>query len=269
MRSVLTLFSLCLAFAAFSLKPIQIVKPEVLVDAKGIKDHPPIWKAVKAMDFSKEQLKMMVWYGQKALRPRHLQGRFYEEERPYFSNMKALEVYVSGEAPDAWALIMIAGPENEHLPVEIRPVADLYMVVPKNSYADAAPWPRLPSISELSNGPSCKGRSRVKSLRPADIYGSADLRTDEAAQALLKEVLNYREVEHVEIRSTEKGWPTTMNSIAERKELVHEIVKYKAYSLGEFNGKMILIIPASKNRKIGRRARPVADIYLVVDLTEG
>ena len=266
MRTALILFSLSLAITAFSIKPIQIIKPEVLVDANGVKKHPAIWKAIKTMGFSKEQLKMMVWHGQKTLRPKHLQGRFFEEERPYFKHMKALEVYHAGNEEDGWSLIMLAGPENEHLPVEIRPIADLYMVVRKDSYVDAGPWGRLPNTSELSNGPSYKGKSRVKLLKPSNIYGSAELRIDDAAQVLLKELLSYREVAHIEIRSNEKGWPTGINNIGDRKELAEKLKKYKAYALGEFDGKMILIVPATKNKRIHRRARPIVDIYLVIDL---
>ena len=43
-----------------------------------------------------------------------------------------------------------------------------------------------------------------------------------------------------------------------------ELSSYKAYSLMEFDGKRVLIIPACKNRKIRRNARPLADIYLII-----
>ncbi len=36
-------------------------------------------------------------------------------------------------------------------------------------------------------------------------------------------------------------------------------------TLTEFNGRIVLIVPAAKNKHIARGARPLADIYLVIE----
>ena len=241
-------------------RPITITEPAVLVEAGDVRSNEAIWKAVKKSTFSRSQVKMMMWYGQKELRPKHLQDRFRDEEKPYFVNMRALELLVVGKH----ALIMIAGPENKHLPEEIRPIADLFVVVPTSAYQEAQPWDRLPEATDLMNGPSIKGLSKVKLADPDKIFGNFNLGTDQLAQETLKAMMGYRDVRHVNYRSNEKGWPKGMNSHAERRDLKTELSSYRAYSLMEFDGKRVLIIPACKNRKIRRNARPLADIYLIV-----
>ena len=264
MRTPLILILALLAISANALKPIEIVNPDALVDAKGAKSNKAIWKALKQSAFSKEQLKMIEWYGRKEVRPKRLRQNIYPEDRPFFKKMVALEVLT--DSMGGKSLVLIPAPENQHLPIEIRPMADLYLVVPISAYKPGKPLARLPSIEDLVIGPSYKGLSRFKLLRPENIYGNADLRSDKDAQMIFANLMGYRAVDHLELRCNEDGWPTSMNSLEERKRLADDFKKYKAYALTEFNGKMILIVPAEKNKHISRKARPVADIYLVVDL---
>jgi hypothetical protein len=263
MKQLLLLLCLVLPFSSIALNPIEIINPEALIHAKSAREHRSIWRSLKNSDFSKEQLKMIEWYGKQELRPPHLQERIHEEDRPYFSKMNALEVLT--DSIEGISLIMIPAPENLHLPKEIRPLADLYMVMPTNAFTTGAHWPRLPSVEDLSNGPAIDGLSRMKINDPAAVYGRIDLRSDKDIESMLHKIMGYRAVDHVQVRCNESGWPSGMNTLAERDQLGDEIKKYKAYALTQWDDKILLIVPAAKNKHINRRARPMADIYLVID----
>lgn len=263
MRSLLFLLSLLLAASLNALDPVEITNPDAFIEASGAKSNKTIWKSLKGSGFTKDQLKMIDWCGQPSVRPMRLRDRIHDEDRPYFTKMKALEVV--RDSVNGVGLLMIAAPENLHLPKEIRPLCDLYLIFPLDAYKTGAHWSRLPSIEDLVLGPSTEGLSKVRITDPSALFGRADLRSDIDTETMLHKLMGYRAVDHLQLRCNENGWPTGMNTLKERNQLQDEIMKYRAYALTEWDGKQILIIPARKNKHIARRARPYVDIYLVMD----
>lgn len=181
--------------------------------------------------------------------------------RPYLVNYKAFQLYTYVEDSLTWGVLMVPARDNIHMPEELRPSADLFLVVESRGIKPFDPSGTRP---EISRGPRWKNLQAATIVRTDDLYATYDLGRDQAARvALLERGLSEAELEAVIFRSHERNWPEGIDSFDERFPRLASFAKYKARKLVSWDDKVILVVPVEPNRKMPAAMRPYVDIYLI------
>ncbi|MCB0793752.1 MAG: hypothetical protein KDB88_03365 [Flavobacteriales bacterium] len=180
---------------------------------------------------------------------------------PYIKNYVAFKLFGFVDDTSAMQVVMVPAKENIHMPEDLRPTADLFLVVPEGALRIVTPAKTRP---EISRGPKWKDRGKAKILLPDDLYATYDLGNDSSGmEALRRAGMSQAEMNAVVFRSHERNWPEGIDSFDERYPRLEQFKKYKAYLGAKWDDKVLLIIPSEKNRKMPTLMRPFVDIYFV------
>ena len=182
---------------------------------------------------------------------------------PYFQNYMTFPLCSYMDDSTRMNVVMVPAKENIHMPEDMRPIADLYFVVPASATEEVKPPMPRPVISK---GPRWKNLPEAKIISPGDLYATYDMATDaEGIEALNKRGMSQPEIDAVIFRSQERNWPEGIDQFDERFPKLDQFKKYKAYVGAKWGGKVLLIIPTEKNKKMPILLRPYVDIYFVYD----
>lgn len=158
-------------------------------------------------------------------------------------------------------VVWVPAKENYHMPEDLRPKQDLYLVLPENAVERGITDAQRPKPSK---GPGWRTLPTAKILQPDAVYATYDLSRDpEALEALTKHGMSQPEIDAVVFRSQERNWPEGIDSFHERYPRLKDFKKYKAFEAARWNGKVLIVIPAELNRKAPPLLRPYLDIYMV------
>lgn len=182
-------------------------------------------------------------------------------DAPYIRNYNAFRLCGFMEDTIPWSIVMLPAKENLHMPEELRPTADLFLLVPDNALEDVKPARQRP---EISRGPAWKNRAQARILNPDDLYATYDLQRDDAGlQAMRDQGMSPAEIDAVVFRCHESNWPDGINTFDERYPRLAQFKKYKGYVGAMWADKVLVIVPAEKNRRMPILMRPYVDIYMV------
>lgn len=169
--------------------------------------------------------------------------------------------YLTTEIP--MVIVRIPAVSNVHMPEDMRMGQDFYLVLTEDDIVAA---PAQVSIPKPSKGPSYGRMPKARITKPDGVYATYDLSKDEQA---LKELesrgLSQQEIDAVVFRSQQRNWPEGIDSFEERFPQLVKFKKFKAFSAAKWDGKVLLIIPADKNKKVHPMLRPYLDIYMVYE----
>jgi hypothetical protein len=141
------------------------------------------------------------------------------------------------------------------MPEDLRPIADLYLVVPAQATEEVQPPMPRPTISR---GPRWKNRPEVKILQPGELYATYDLATDqEALAAMAERGMSQPEIDAVIFRSHERNWPEGIDQFDERFPRLDQFKKFKTYLGAKWSDKVLLIVPRGEEQE---DARPAATL---------
>ena len=259
-----TLF-LLLSFALSVAAQQQQVK---ISDARILDDPEPVRKsrgaeaALQASGVTAEQMAQVLQYGDAEHWPTGIKTDSLRlANQPYIQNYSCFRVASYPEDSVTKTIIMVPARENIHMPEEMRPLSDFYLLVPEKAIADVNTGRQRP---EISRGPKWKNLATAKILIPEDLYATYDLGRDSVGlKALADRGLSQPEIDAVVFRSTDRNWPDGIDSFEERQKLLPKFKKYKAFVGAKWEDKVLLIIPVEKNKKQPILMRPFVDLYFV------
>jgi hypothetical protein len=181
--------------------------------------------------------------------------------RGAIANYAAHRVCDMGSGEGATALVSLTASGNVHMPEDLRPTEDLYVVVRESGLSEPPP---VVVRRNISKGPNWKRHPKARIMKPDNVYATYDLASDPAAIAALeKRGMSAAEIEAVVFRSHERNWPEAINNFESRYPKLKDFKRYKAYQAARWDGKALLIIPSEANKKVPEPIRPYLDVYMV------
>lgn len=252
---------LCLAAGAQP-QQVKIANAAALDAAGSVHKHKSAQAALMANGITAEQMDQVITYGDREHWPAGIKvDSLREKNRPYIQNYACFRVAGFTEDSVPKTVIMVPARENIHMPEVMRPLSDLYMIVPDSAIANVQPGKPRP---EISRGPKWKNLPAARIVKPEELYGTYDLGHDSTALKVLQDKgLSQPEIDAVIFRSTDRNWPDGIDSFEERQKLLPNFKKYKAFLGAKWDDKVLLIVPVEKNRKAPVLMRPFVDLYLV------
>lgn len=262
MRFPTLLLALSFALTAFTQQQVKIADATLL-------DHPePVHKsrgaeaALQAAGVTTEQMALVMTYGDTDHWPEGIKSDSARAgNQPYIQNYVCYRVASYPEDSLTKTIIMVPARENIHMPEAMRPLTDLYVLLPEKGIADVNTGRQRP---EISRGPKWKNLAPAKILVPEDLYATYDIGRDSVAlKALTDRGMSQAEIDAVVFRSTDRNWPDGIDSFEDRQKLLPKFKKYKAFLGAKWDDKVLLIVPVEKNRKQPILMRPYVDLYFV------
>lgn len=251
-----------LPVALFAQPQVKISDPGALVLRPELGKNKAATAALQAAGLTAEAQELVVNYSDPKYWPPGLStDSARQANAPYLQNYAAYRIckYEVDSLP--YVIVMLPAQQNIHMPEDMRPLADVYLLLPDSAAKDVRSGKPRPLISR---GPRWKDRPKAKIVKPDGLYATYDLGDDEAGrEALKKKYMSDAEIEAVVFRSHERNWPDGIDSFDERFPRLEQFSKYKAYVGAEWDDKVLLIIPVEKNRKLPTAMRPYMDLYFV------
>jgi hypothetical protein len=262
MKSLLTSLPLILALGSMAQDQIKITDPSRLVLDPELSKNKAAIASLQAAGMTSEQEDMVLNFSDPKYWPPGLSNDSARKANtPYFQNYTGFLVCNYTSDSTMYSIVMLSAKDNLHMPEDMRPIADLYLVVPAATTQAVLPAATKPAISR---GPRWKNLQQVKIITVGDLYATPDLGNDqEANDALLKRGMNQAEIDAVIFRSHERNWPDGISEFTSRQKFLPQFKKYKAYLGAKWGDKVLLIIPVEKNKKMPKLMRPYVDIYFV------
>ncbi len=261
MRVTSLLLTLCFAFAAAAQQQqVKIADARVLDNPEPVRKSRGAEAALQAAGVTAEQMAQVLTYGDAENWPGGIKSDSLRlRNEPYIQNYACFRVASYPEDSVTKTIIMVPARENIHMPEEMRPLSDFYLLVPEKSIADVNTGRQRP---EISRGPKWKNLATAKIIKPEDLYATYDMGRDSVAlKALADRGLSQPEIDAVVFRSTDRNWPDGIDSFEERQKLLPKFKKYKAFLGAKWDDKVLLIIPVEKNKKQPILMRPFVDLY--------
>jgi len=114
----------------------------------------------------------------------------------------------------------------------------------------------------LTDGTKCK---QVKIIDPGELYSTYCLaKSPRDQQTLLSLGISDSQLLEICNYSLETSYPIVLTQLEQREKLWDQMKKYNAYLVGNFSDKCLLVIPASRNKKIPKYLIPERDIYFIM-----
>jgi hypothetical protein len=218
--------------------------------------------SIKASGLTPEQQDLVVLYCDAAYWPVGIRNDSARAANaPYIQNYVAYRVSSFEEDSVKRSVIMVPALGNIHMPEDMRPLADFYMVVPEKALQEVVAAKPRPTISR---GPNWKNNRPAAIIKADDLYATYDLANDSTGlQALAKRGMSQAEIDAVVFRSHERNWPDGIDSFDERYPRIADFTKYKCYLGARWDDKVLLIVPVEKNKKLPVLMRPYVDLYFI------
>ena len=261
MKKILAIpaFIACLTAQA---QHVKITDPNVIRLDPQVHRSKAAIAGMQAAGISSEQEDLVIQYSDPALWPPGLRtDSARKTSEPYIQKYMAFVVCNYQDDSTLMSILMVPARENIHMPEEMRPIADLYLVVPATATEEVLPPKPRPVISR---GPRWKDLPVATITKPDDLYATYDLADDkEGMEALRLAGMSEPEIGAVVFRSHERNWPEGIDQFDERYPRLLEFKKYKCYRAASWADKVLLIVPVEKNRKLPVLMRPYVDIYFI------
>lgn len=248
--------------AAAQQQQVKISDARILDDPEPVRKSRGAEAALQASGVTAEQMVQVLQYGDAEHWPAGIKSDSLRlVNQPYIQNYACFRVASYPEDSVTKTIIMVPARDNIHMPEEMRPLSDFYLLVPEGAIADVNTGRQRP---EISRGPKWKNLAMAKIMIPEDLYATYDLGRDTVAlKALTDRGLSQPEIDAVVFRSTDRNWPDGIDSFEERQKLLPKFKKYKAFLGAKWDDKVLLIIPVEKNKKQPILMRPFVDLYFV------
>ncbi len=262
MRNLLFLTLLSLAPLLRAQQQVRITDAFALASAPEVRKDKAAVEALRTGDFSNEEIIQVLQYGEKEQWPAGIRTQTaMAANQAYVINYTGFRLCSFKEDTTMMALVMIPAASNVHMPEDMRPLADFYLVLPERAIQNNVSHRARPAISR---GPRWKNSAKVKIVKPDDLYAAYDLAADSAGlEALARRGMSVPEIDAVIFRSTERNWPDGMDNFSDRLHLLPKFAKYHAYLGAQWDDKVLLIIPVEKNKRMPVTMRPFVDLYFV------
>ena len=262
MRILLLASVLLWAAGTQAQQQVKIIDPTFLDKGFSLHKSKPGEASVKASGLTHEQQDLVMQYCDEAHWPSGIRNDSARKANaPYVQNYVAYRVATFVEDSVMRSVIMVPAPGNIHMPEDMRPLADFYLVMPEKALQEVAAAKPRPSISR---GPNWKNNRTASIIKADDLYATYDLANDSAGlQALAKRGMSQPEIDAVVFRSHERNWPDGIDSFDERYPRIADFAKYKCYLGAKWDDKVLLIVPVEKNKKMPALMRPYVDLYFI------
>lgn len=262
MRSLLLPFAFLLLHSAYAQQEVRITDARALDQARDVRKAKGAEEALEQKGFPKVEIGTILEYGDRSMWPEVLRSDTARASHaPYIVNYSGFRLASFSQDTVLFSVVMIPAMYNTHMPDGMRPLGDFYLVLPESALTNAEkPQPR-PAVSR---GPKWDHRPKAKIIKPDGLYGAYNLGTDSAGLRALEALgLSREETEAVVFRSTERNWPEGIASFEKRFPRLERFRKYKAYFGAKWDDKVLLIVPAARNRRMPVVMRPYMDLYFV------
>jgi len=255
---VLSLTAVCVQ----AQQQVKITDPAALDKDFILHKSKPGEASLKSSGLTEEQQQVVLKYCDVAYWPLGISNDSARTANaPYMQNYAAYKVSTFSEDSVSRAVLMVPAQANIHMPEEMRPLADFYLVVPEKTLTEVVAAKPRPTISR---GPSWKNNRTAKIIKTDELYATYDLGSDSAGlAALAKRGMSEAEIDAVVFRSHERNWPDGIDSFDERYPRIADFTKYKCYLGAKWDDKVLLIIPVEKNKKLPVLMRPYVDLYFI------
>jgi len=263
MRTVLlTALMIAAGLTTVAQYEVRITHPEVLRTSNDVLKGKAAKAGLQAAGLPEDQQQQVLLNSSTDVWPTGLANDSARKANaPYIKNYSAFRLFSYTEEEVPLTVVMLPAKDNIHMPEELRPAADLFVVLPDSALtAVEAPKTR----PEISRGPRWKNRDMALILRPDELYATYDLGNDETARkALEASGMSQPEIDAVVFRSHERNWPDGIDSFDERAPLLNNFKKYKTYVGADWDDKVLVIVPVDKNKSMPKLMRPYVDVYFV------
>ncbi len=241
---------------------VKITNPSALDNPTPVRKSHGSAAGLTAAGISDEQQELVLSYGDSDHWPDGIKNDSARAaNKAYIQNFACYRLATYPEDGVAKAIIMIPAKENMHMPEAMRPLADLYVLLPEKAIIEVNTGHQRP---EISRGPKWKNLPQAKILKPEDLYATYDLGSDSIALAALRQRgMSPAEIDAVIFRSTDQNWPDGIDTFEERQQLLAKFTKYKAFVGARWSDKILLVVPVEKNKKVPLLMRPYVDLYFV------
>jgi hypothetical protein len=266
MRSRLTLLLCCCTVSLLAQRQVKITDAHALDEAPDVRKAKGTEAAIAAAGIMPEQQDLVMTYGDRQYWPAGLRNDSARTANaPYIRNYTAFRVCTYPLDSTAMAVVMVPARDNIHMPEELRPLADFYLVLPEKALQEVEQGKQRPAISR---GPRWKDLPQARIIKTDDLYATYDLARDSSAlAALAKRGMSPAEIDAVVFRSNETNWPTGINTFERRYARIGQFKKYKAFVGAAWEDKVLLIVPTEKNKGVPTAMRPYVDLYFVYAAT--
>lgn len=262
MKAIPLLLVTLIAQGSNAQNQVKLMEPSSLrLDPQLHKDKAAI-AGMQAAGITGEQQELVLTYSDPQYWPQGLRtDSARRANTPYLQNYAAFVVCTYTEDSTQTSVIMLPARENIHMPEDLRPIADVYLVVGTGATSVVEPPKPRPVISR---GPKWKDRPQARIIQPGELYATYDLADDqEALDELARRGMSQPEIDAVIFRSHERNWPEGIDQFEERFPELEQFRKYKAYLGAKWGEKVLLIVPVEKNKKMPVLLRPYVDIYFI------
>lgn len=257
--------------------PCRFTYLPLVADAAQLLKDKPLWSA----GMKKKKVKQVLAQGVETAWPKGLSNSNEREANKF--NIKKLVCYRLAEYTNAdggkFSLLVIPAASNQHMPAELRPVKDIYMLLRSWSLSpgrvydlsiDGAPL-RYYSPDEFYPGIS----KHCRIIDRGEMYSSIKLKEFEGWQQYFEPW----EIDLVAEYCLDDNWPWRISTLGNRQKYADYFKYYNAYAVGKFSmgntTAYILHIPVYDNEHMPEGLAPLDDdIYFVigesgVDLSRG
>lgn len=262
MRTLLLTIAGLSAFGSFAQQQLKVTDPKAI--DKGYKLHKSKAAAtcLHASGITTEQEDIVVQFSDVGYWPQGIRSdSAMAANAPYVQNYATFRICSFTEDSVLRSVLMVPARANTHMPEDMRPLADFYLVVPDSALENVKSAEPRPTISR---GPRWKNNRPAVILKPDELYATYDLGSDSIGlEALRKRGMSQAEIDAVVFRSHERNWPDGIDSFEERYPRLSDFKKYKCFQGAKWDDKILLIIPVEKNKKMPVLMRPYVDLYFI------
>ncbi len=262
MRFLLTPFLLLATTVLFAQQQVKITDPKAIDPLFKLHKSKGGEECLKASGLTAEQQELVLKFSSAELWPGGLRNDSARTANaPYVQNYAAYRLCTFVDDTVKRAVVMVPAKDNVHMPEDMRPLADFYLVLPEQALNEVVAQAPRPTISR---GPRWKNLREARILKPDELYATYDLGSDSAAiEALRKRGMSQPEIDAVVFRSHERNWPDGIDSFDERYPRIGDFKKYKCFLGAKWDDKVLLIVPVEKNKKMPVLMRPYVDLYFI------
>lgn len=264
LRTLILLTFVPFTFDLCAQTEVRITNVSALNEPVNIGSDPIAKAGIQAQGIEQERMTEVINYSSPAYWPVGLRtdsARVLNAEMA--KNFVAYLVcsYHTAEIP--MVILRIPAVSNFHMPEDMRMGQDFYLVLTEDDIIAA---PTRVSVPKPSKGPAYGRMPKAKIKKPDGVYATYDISKDSTAlKELERRGLSKQEIEAVAFRSQQRNWPDGMDSFEDRFPKLAQFKKFRAFSAAKWDGKVLLIIPAEKNKKVHPTLRPYLDIYMVYE----
>ncbi len=262
LRTLPTLLAAVAAAMMTAQTPIRIVDPMAIDPAPGLDTDKDAMAALQAAGLADGIIGAAIGTSQEVFWPVGLRGDSARSvNKEIIRHYVAVRVCDLGVGEHQRSLIGLYSGSNVHMPEDLRPSEDIFLVVADSGLMVPPP---VAIQRTASKGPNWARLPKARIRKADEVYATYDLSRDPAAIAALeKRGMSKAEIEAVLFRSHESNWPEGIASFEKRYPRLKDFKRYKAYQAARWDGKALLIIPSEPNRKVPESIRPYLDVYMV------